>query len=290
MTIATQEMTANQVAFNRVAIGAIVFAAWNGIRAVVPNQGDEENVRGQIGWRELGLLVAAGSSFAAFLVLLVWALAHTQVANATLLTHMMPIFTTLGGWLLVQRFSSQFWIGLVVALVGAIAIGAGDLSLAGETVWGDGAALLAAVFIAVEMLIVEQLRTRLATPTITMSECAIAALLILPTVLWHGSAVLPPSWESGSAVLGAALVTQVIGHGLLTYSLKQFSAGLISVALLAVPIIAAVLAMILFGQNIPLESAIVFLIVLAGIYLTVTAPQVQKDAKASENHRFDSTG
>lgn len=132
---------------------------------------------------------------------------------------MMPIFTTLGGWLfLKQRFSLQFWLELVIALEGAIAIGAGDLSLATDTIRGDVAALGAAVLIAIEMLTVEQLRTRLATPTITMSECAIAAVLILPIVLWSGSAMLPPSRESGLAVIAAALITQVAGHGLLTYS------------------------------------------------------------------------
>lgn len=277
MTIATQEMTANQVAFYRVAIAAIVFAIWNGIRAIAPQKADTVD---QIGWREVGLLTAAGGSFAAFVVLLAWALAHTQVANATLLTHMMPIFTTLGGWLFLgQRFSLQFWIGLIVALGSAIAVGAGDLNLAGETIWGDVAALFAAIFIAIEMLIVEQLRTRLATPTITMSECAIAALFVLPTVLWSDLAILPPSWESGLAVLAAALVTQVTGHGLLTYSLKRFSAGLISVALLAVPIIAAGSAIVLFGQTIQVWSAIAFVVVLVGIYLTITAPRVEEAAK-----------
>ena len=270
MTIATQDMSANQVALNRVAIAAIVFAVWNGFRAIAPQQSEST----PIGWRDVGLLTLAGGSFAAFVVCLAWSLAHTQVANATLLTHMMPIFTTLGGWLFLgQRYSLQFWIGLVIALGGAIAIGAGDLSLASDTILGDIAALFAAVFIAIEMLVVEQLRTRFATPTITMCECAIATVLVLPTVLWNGSALLPPSWESGLAVIAAALVTQVTGHGLLTYSLKQYSAGLISVALLAVPIIAAGLAMVWFGQTIQGWSAIAFLVVLTGIYLTVTAPK-----------------
>jgi len=80
--------------------------------------------------------------------------------------------------------------------------------------------------------------------------------------------------------MAAALVTQVAGHGLLTYSLKQFSAGLISVALLAVPIIAAGLAMVLFGQKIQPISSIAFLVVLIGIYLTVTAPKKEAETVA----------
>ncbi|MBE9010136.1 DMT family transporter [Pseudanabaenaceae cyanobacterium LEGE 13415] len=271
MKIATQEMSANQVALDRVAIAAIVFTFWNSIRAVTTK---EEPSIAEIGWREVGLFIGAGASFAAFIVLLAWALAHTQVANATLLTHMMPIFTTFGGWLfLKQKFSRQFWIGLVIALIGAIAIGAGDLNLDSDTVWGDVAALSSAVFIAIELLIVEQLRTRFATPVIAMGESAIASLLLLPLVLWNGLSLVPPSLESELAILAAALITQVTGHGLLTYSLKQFSAGLVSVALLAVPIIAAGLAMVLFGQTILLGNAIAFLVVLSGIYLTVTAPK-----------------
>lgn len=277
MAIARQEMSANQVAFYRVAIAAIVFASWNSIRAIVPKKEQEFD---QIRWRDVGLLIGAGASFAGFIVSLAWSLAHTQVATATLLTHMMPIFTTLGAWLfLKQQFSSQFWIGLVIALSGAIAIGAGDFSLSNATIWGDAAALLAAVLIAIEMLIVEQLRTRLTTPTIAMFEAAIATVLILPT-LFSNSAILPPSWQSGSAVIAAALITQVAGHGLLTYSLKKFSAGLISVALLAVPIIAAGLALVLFGQTIGIGSAIAFVVVLGGIYLTVTAPKAGDRASA----------
>ncbi|WP_058995620.1 DMT family transporter [Leptolyngbya sp. NIES-2104] len=270
MKIATQEMSANQVAFSRVLIAAIVFGVWNSLRSIT----HQEKPTSEIGWREVGLLTGAGASFASFVVLLAWSLAHTQVANATLLTHMMPIFTTFAGWLFLgQRFSRQFWIGLVIALMGAIAIGVGDLSLDSETIWGDVAALGSAVFIAIELLIVEQLRSKLATPVIAMSESAIASLVLLPLVLWNGAEILPPSFESGLAVLAAALITQVTGHGLLTYSLKQFSAGLVSVALLAVPMIAAGLAMVLFGQMIQWGNAIAFLVVLIGIYLTVSAPK-----------------
>ncbi|MGG6263447.1 DMT family transporter [Leptolyngbya sp. AN03gr2] len=271
MKIATQEMSANQVALDRVAIAAVVFTVWNSIRAITTK---EEKSIEKISWREVRLLTGAGASFAAFIVLLAWSLAHTQVANATLLTHMMPIFTTFGGWLfLKQQFSRQFWIGLGIALIGAIAIGAGDLSLDPDTIWGDVAALGSAVFIAIELLIVEQLRTRFATPVIAMGESAIASFLLLPLVLFKGASLLPPSIESGLAVLAAALITQVTGHGLLTYSLKKFSAGLVSVALLAVPMIAAGLAVVLFRQTITLGNAIAFLVVLGGIYLTVAAPK-----------------
>ncbi len=65
----------------------------------------------------------------------------------------------------------------------------------------------------------------------------------------------------------------MLGHGLLTYSLKQVSAELVSVTTLAVPILATVLAMIFFSQTVSLFNGFAFLIVLIGIYLSISTPR-----------------
>lgn len=52
------------------------------------------------------------------------------------------------------------------------------------------------------------------------------SLAIFPVLCWSQHPIFPTSWTSGLTVLGLALISQVIGHRLLTYSLKQFSSGL----------------------------------------------------------------
>lgn len=68
--------------------------------------------------------------------------------------------------------------------------------------------------------------------------------LLLLTVWLQGESLLPPSGTSAIAVVGLALLTQMGGHGLITYSLKRFSAGVVSLVLLSVPIISAVMALV----------------------------------------------
>ena len=59
----------------------------------------------------------------------------------------MPIFTTLGAWLLLgQRFQAKFLLGMAVAIAGAVAIAIEDLQVAGSHLPGDAAALIAAIF------------------------------------------------------------------------------------------------------------------------------------------------
>lgn len=107
LVIAGREMAPNQIALNRLFIAAIVFAIWNGLRSVA--QPATALQPATFNWRDIGLLVGAGGSFAAFLVVLAWSFAHTSVANAALLTHLMPIFTALGAWLGLGRRFSAFY-------------------------------------------------------------------------------------------------------------------------------------------------------------------------------------
>ncbi|PSP22012.1 MAG: hypothetical protein BRC55_13515 [Cyanobacteria bacterium SW_8_48_13] len=102
-----------------------------------------------------------GTSFAASLSLWAWSLTQTSVANSTLLYNLMPIFTTLGAWLLLgQRFQAKFLLGMAVAITGAVAIAIEDLQVAGSHLPGDAAALIAAIFSATNLLCVEQLRVK----------------------------------------------------------------------------------------------------------------------------------
>ncbi|WP_197673259.1 DMT family transporter [Leptolyngbya sp. O-77] len=269
---AGREMSPNAIALNRLIIAAIVFAALNGIQALcqpdlIPEL-RKTNPPKALDWL---LLLAAGICFALSLVLLAWSFTQTSVAKASLFTHMMPLFTTLGAWLVLgRRFSRRFLIGMMVAVVGAIAIGIDDFGGGDNSLWGDAAALGVALLFATEILIMEQLRSRFAVSLLAMVECAIGSLLLLPTVLLQGESPLPPNGTSAAAVVGLALVTQMGGHGLITYSLKRFSAGVVSVVLLAVPIISAGLALVAFSQTISLMDAIAFAVVLTGIYLSIT--------------------
>lgn len=270
IALASQEIKANAITCDRLLIAGFTFAISNG-SSRLRQDGLSFVERPNYSNRAIALLVIAGISFAISLSLWAWSITQTSIANSTLLNNMMPIFTTLGGWLIFrQQFSKQFLLGMGVAIIGAISIGLEDLQVADGNIIGDGAALLAAMFSAVSILTIERLRTEFSAPVVMQWTSLAGGLFLLPLVLLSSDRLLPISLTGWSAVVGLGLISQAIGQGLLTYSLARFDAGFVAVSMLAIPIIAAVLAMIIFAEQLSLFNCLGFAIVLCGIYLAVS--------------------
>ena len=219
IAIASSEIKPNAITCDRLLIAAIAFITWNNLNKT--NNLDPDLSSKPISVytvRAIFLLLVAGFSFAISLSLWAWSISQTSIANSTLLNNMMPIFTTLFGWLILrQRFSIRFLIGMVVAVIGAIAIGIEDLQVAADSgLIGDGAALLAAMFSAISILSLEQLRMKFSTPVIMQWTSLTGGLLLLPLVLLTQKQLLPVSATGWLAVIGLGLISQAIGQGLLT--------------------------------------------------------------------------
>lgn len=277
VVIAERSMSPGAIAFNRLLIAGIVFALWqswpsqrNKNRSTEPLADQHPNR-----WRIMGIFVLAGCSFAGSLGCAAWSLTQTTVANSTLLNNLMPLFTTLGAWLLLgQQFNRRFVIGLAVAIVGVITIGIQDLHLADAQLTGDAAALLAAIFLAITLLCVERLRIHYSTAATMAGLSFIGAAFLLPFVFLSSDRLFPNNATCSLAVVALALISQVVGHGLLTYSLKSFSSSLVSVLMLAIPVMSSLLAAVLFGQHLGWVNSIAFGIVLIGIYLAISGQAI----------------
>ena len=213
-------------------------------------------------------LVAAALMFWGCIALWAWSLTQTTVANSTLLHNLTPLFTTLGGWLLLnQHFNRRFLLGLLVALMGAGALGMGDLQISASHLTGDIASLLSAVFSAANLMIIEKLRAKFSVNIILQWCCFWGAIWTLPVVLLAEDRVFPISTSGWLAVIGLAVVCQVLGQGLQAYSLKRLSSGLVGVLLLLDPILAALVAWVLFAESLTLFKWAAFMVVLLGVYL-----------------------
>ncbi|MEG5056641.1 DMT family transporter [Microcoleus sp. A2-C5] len=267
--LSEREISPNATVFNRLWIATAVFGLWNGADAVRRRMSrNEVEARSPYTLKDVMLLTAVGVVSSASLGLWAWSLTQTNVANSTVLRNLTPLFTTLGGWLLLgRRFDSRFLLGLVVALGGAIAIGTTDLQIAGENFTGDIAALLSAMFYAANLLIAEDLRTKFPATTILMWRCLIGSILILPLVLLEGDRIFPYSWEGWLAVIALAVICQAFGQGLLIHSLGTLSSGFVALFLLLEPVITAIIAWMLFSESLSLFNWFAFSVVLAGIYL-----------------------
>ncbi|WP_036484847.1 DMT family transporter [Myxosarcina sp. GI1] len=274
IAIAEREIEPNAITCDRLLIAAVVFSIWNQVKTFSLLNPEGVSQSQPYTKRGIILLLIAGISFAISLSLWAWSLTQTSIANSTLLNNMMPIFTTLGGWLIFrQRFSPRFIAGMAVAIGGAVAIGIEDMQLADSNLTGDGAALVAAMFSAVSILSLEQLRVEFSTPIIMQWTSLAGGLFVLPLVFFTEGQLLPISLTGWLAVIGLGAISQALGQGLLTYSLAKFSSGFVAVSMLSIPVIAAVLAMIIFAEQLSLYNWLAFAVVLFGIYLAVSAKQ-----------------
>ncbi|MEB3229725.1 MAG: DMT family transporter [Leptolyngbyaceae bacterium] len=307
LVVAEREISPYAATFNRLGFATLIFISWNSSQtlwnqsseasvdpdAIATKPGDQpfpQSILAKLTTVNRGnllLFLTSGLAFSSSLTLWAWSLTQTSVANSTLLNNMMPIFTTIGAWLVFrQTFSRVFLLGMAIAITGAIIIGLEDLQVTQGFI-GDAAALGAALLSAINILSVKQLRQHFETTTIMMWTSGIGSVALLTLLLVFHEPIFPSTSMGWMAVLGLAMLSQALGQGLLTYSLKQFSASLVAVSMLTIPVIAAVLALILFAEHLTLLNWGAFGIVLLGIYLAVsdqTNASVPKPTAARNAH------
>ena len=214
-------------------------------------------------------LILAGLFFAADLGVWHFSIIWTSVANSTLLANLAPIFVTLAGWLLwKQRFTRTFLVGMVVAIAGMFVLVGPNFALGGTRLLGDALGALTAVFYAGYMLAIKSARDAQASTARLMAwSTTISALALLPVALIAPQPFLPAAASGWLVLLGLALVSQILGQGLIAYAFAHLPASLSSVSLLIQPVVAALAAWMLFAEPVGPAQFIGGAIVLAGIWL-----------------------
>jgi drug/metabolite transporter (DMT)-like permease len=262
------ELSPTTTIFNRLWIGTIIISCWQLIKT--PSEFNQIQLKeDNFDYKQPGLLILA--SLTATFSALLWAISftHTSVASSTVLRSLTPLFISLGAWLILkQSFNRQFMLGMVLSIIGGVAIGWDDLQLGTNYLVGDGIALLSAALHGMNILIVGHLRDRGCTTTkVLFWRCGCGALIALPIVYWTKSQLLPISAQGWLIVIALAVVCQTFGQGLLVYSLKRFSASFVGIFTLLKPIITAFLAWMIFTENLSLSSGLAVILILCGIYL-----------------------
>lgn len=271
--ISLREMSAVATLFNRLWIATIIFGLWSGINQAHTQITEDKPVLPQQPYpiKEIAFLIAVGLVHVLGRLSWTWSLTQTGAANANALGSLNPLFTTLGGWLFFnQIFGRKFIIGLILAIIGAIAVGFEDLLRSSNNITGDAVALISSVFYAANFLLIEQIRNKFSVITILLWRCVIATTLMIPVVLIFEKQVFPVTLSGWLVVFALAAICEALGHGLIIYSLKNFSSGFISLLLLLNPVIVAILAWILFSENLSIFNLLGLALILVGIYLATS--------------------
>lgn len=226
--------------------------------------------------RDFAMLAIGGLLFTADLSIWHWSLQFTTVTNSTLLTNVAPIFVTLGArWLFGDRIKLSFVVGMLLAVSGAtllvrnsVIVGTSTVSpglFSSKHLLGDALSLLAAVFYAGYLLAVKHLRKTFSTPTI-MSCSGTVSCAGFGLVAWlSGDAMAATSPKGWCVLLALALVSHAGGQTLIAYGFGHLPASFSAVSLLWQPVVAALVAWIVLGEQLTWLQGSGALIVLTGI-------------------------
>lgn len=178
----------------------------------------------------------------------------TRLGNATLFGNAGSIILLFWGFIIARMLPRGLeWLAIVFALTGAGILLGRSLEISTDTFIGDLFCLTAGVLYAVYLLTLQGERARFGSWSLLVwvSIFACPSLLVLALVL--GEPVWPTDW---TPVLILFVTSQLIGQGLLVFSLGHFPPLVIGLALLTQPAVGAVIGYSVFGEVLtPLDIA-----------------------------------
>nr|ART39613.1 J541 [uncultured bacterium] len=223
--------------------------------------------------RMLLLSAIAGVLMALHFGFWIASLKDTSVITSVALVASQPLFVALAsGPILGERPSRAIWLGLALAIAGALVMVVEDIGESSSTLTGDLFALLGAVFAAGYILIGRSVRTHGAGWSAYISVAyPVAALLLIAGVLVTDDSFSGYSTKTYVMLVLLALVPQLIGHTALNRSLGYLPAVTVAIAILGEPVGATILAALLLDENPTLPETAGGMLLLAGVYLGVRA-------------------
>jgi len=197
--------------------------------------------------RKTLVLVAIGSlAFASDLASWHIGIELTRLGNATLFGNAGSIILLFWGFIIARMLPKGFeWLAIVCALGGAGILLGRSLEISTDTFVGDLFCLAAGVLYAVYLLTLQGERARFGSWSLLVWVSIFACPFLLGLALILGEPVMPTDW---TPIIVLFITSQLIGQGLLVYSLGHFPPLIIGLALLTQPAVAAVIGYSVFGE------------------------------------------
>ena len=226
---------------------------------------------GNIARPVLVMVMLAGVVFAFDLASWHIGIEATRLGNATLFGNSGSLVLMVWGFILWRRLPRAVeWLAIVAAFSGAAILMGQSLEISRATLVGDLFCLLAGLFYAGYLLILQKARASLGSWSL-LTWCSLAgAPVLLAIALFRGEPVWPHNW---TPLIALFVLSQLVGQGLLVFSLKHFPPLVIGLALLTQPAVAALSGWFAFGETVGLVD-------IAGMALLGLALVLARGSKA----------
>ncbi|VVS97944.1 Threonine/homoserine efflux transporter RhtA [Sphingomonas sp. EC-HK361] len=227
-----------------------------------------------------GVLALAGLAFAADLGSWHVGIHKTTLANATLFGNSATLIFPIYGFLVARVWPTRMQaFALALAAVGAALLMGRSYQLDPRHLVGDLLCLLAGVLYTGYFILMARARTVMA-PLSSLALATMASIVpLLLVALLLGERILPQAW--GPLIL-LALVSQIIGQGLMIYALGKLSPLVVGIALLLQPAVAGIIGWIAYDERLGAPDFVGLAMVAVALVLVRRASGVAKPVPADD--------
>ena len=189
----------------------------------------------------------------------------TKLGNATLFGNTGSfVFAIYGLWLAHRRPSARQGGSLALAIGGAALLMSGSYELSPKNFAGDLLALVAGLLYGGYLIFVERGRTSLEPLPLLILATAFSTPILLAISIGLGERIWPHDW---TPLLIFALSSQVVGQGLLVYSIGTLPPLVVGLALLTQPAISAAVGWFAYGERLSLTDFVGAIAIAAALVL-----------------------
>ncbi|MGY2734315.1 DMT family transporter [Sphingomonas sp. UYP23] len=218
-----------------------------------------------------GIIALGGLCFAADLGSWHLGILRTTLANATLFGNSATLMFPLYGFLVARAWPTRLQgVALALATIGAALLMGQSYQLDPRHLAGDLLCLTAGILYTGYFILMARVRATMAPlPALALSTLA-SVLPLLVFALALGEKILPAHW---SPLIGLALVSQIIGQGLMIYALGRLPPLTVGLGLLTQPVVAGTIGWIVYGERLGMADLIGAVLVAIALVLVSRRPR-----------------
>jgi drug/metabolite transporter (DMT)-like permease len=220
---------------------------------------------------ELRTAAIAGGFLALHFGTWIPSLSFTSIASSVALTCTQPVWAAVMARARGEQIAPGAWLGIAVALLGALVLTGVDFTLSARALFGDALALAGGIFGAAYVTVGADARRTMSTTAYTSVCYSIAAVALLAACLATGQHLGHYSAHTWWILLAITAGPQLLGHSLMNRVLRAITATVVSVAILFEIVGATIVAWWWFGET-PTTGAYPAAVLIAiGVVLVVRA-------------------
>lgn len=203
--------------------------------------------------KEIVAIIFGGLFFGVDIAIWNWSLDYTAIVNATLFNNTAAFFVPIIAWLLYrQKPRATFMISVITGFIGCAMLAGDSLTISIKNVVGDFASLTSGLTVAIYVVLVKKLRSKINTGRLMFLTCTVSAVSLLGLAFLFGETMWPLTTNDWISILALAVLVHAGGQGLLAYSMGKIPASYVALIMLLAPVTASVLGWAVYSESLNL--------------------------------------